>query len=243
MAKYCWILAFLFIHTHVFSQTDTHAGWLANFNTTRLGGKWSLHSDFQFRSTDGYAKWQSILLRTGLNYHLNKRSIATIGYAYIPNRAGNAGLYKLMAEHRVWQQFIYNQPLKRTAGLQHRFRFEERWIPQVLNNGNALEKNGDFFATRFRYFFRTIIPWKQQSAAFSHGFFNAVQNEIFLHTSGKEKLNGKTFDQNRMYLALGYRLSPKLDLETGYLWQYTDRKNPAANVNNHVAQLAIYTRL
>jgi len=225
------------------AQTKINSGWLANFNTIKFSSHWSLHSDFQFRSTDGYGTFQTILLRTGVNYHAGKRSVITAGYAYIPNRSGISGNYKLLAEHRLWQQYMYNQPIKNRISLQHRFRFEERWIPVAEWNGNDLEKGDEIFATRFRYFFRTIIPWKIDKDAFSKGFFTGLQNEVFLNTSAKDKLNGKHFDQNRFYLSIGYRMSKQIDLETGYLWQYSDRKLPNENINNHVAQLAIYTRL
>ncbi len=236
-------LLLLCICSAALAQTSFHSGWLASFNTIKLSGKWSLHADFQFRSTDSYAKWQTILLRTGINYQAGKRSIITAGYAYIPNRAGLSGQYGLLAEHRLWQQFIYNQALSKRISLQHRLRFEERWIPvPKIANGN-LGSDDNIFATRLRYFFRTILPWHNDGKAFTKGFFTGIQNELFLHTSNKQKLNGRTFDQNRLYFSAGYRLSKQFDVEAGYLWQYSDRRQPSANSHNHVAQLAFYSRL
>jgi hypothetical protein len=72
------------------------------------------------------------------------------------------------------------------------------------------------------------------------GIFAALQNEVFLNLQHKDQLNGKVFDQNRAYLALGYRFSKKFDLEAGYLNQAI--RGASVNTSNNVIQLALYTR-
>ena len=68
-----------------------------------------------------------------------------------------------------------------------------------------------------------------------------MQNEIFLNVQNKDKINNSLFDQNRVYAALGYRFSPKIDVGAGYMNQST---NGATNdVSNNIVQLALYTRL
>ena len=74
--------------------------------------------------------------------------------------------------------------------------------------------SGNLFANRFRYFNRAIISLKKQKP-FVKGAFAAVQNEVFLNIGDKSAVNGKFFDQNRLYLAAGYRFSPKFDGEIG----------------------------
>jgi hypothetical protein len=70
--------------------------------------------------------------------------------------------------------------------------------------------------------------------------FAALQNELFFNVQNKKQLNGSLFDQNRAYLALGYRVSKSFDIEAGYLNQAIKGAN--ANTVNNVAQLALYTR-
>jgi len=53
-------------------------------------------------------------------------------------------------------------------------------------------------------------------------------------------VNGKTFDQNRFYVALGYRIS-KIDMELGYMNQYT--KTASGSITNNIGQFAVYKRL
>ena len=104
-----------------------------------------------------------------------------------------------------------------------------------------LKRDGSLYANRIRYFIRNVIPLQHQKA-FSKGLFAALQNEVFVNIGNKANVNGKYFDQNRLYLALGYRINPSFDLETGYLNQYINGRNNSF-INNHVWQLAGYLRL
>ncbi|MNR03834.1 hypothetical protein D3C85_1197500 [compost metagenome] len=70
--------------------------------------------------------------------------------------------------------------------------------------------------------------------------FAALQNELLFNIQNKEQLNGSLFDQNRAYLAVGYRVSKSFDIEAGYLNQRIKGANN--NTVNNVAQLALYTR-
>lgn len=215
------------------------SGWLASFNTFGLNKKLSLHFDAQLRSNDELAAVQTVLLRPGLNVHLSKTVVLSGGYAFIANRRTAGSLSNLLAEHRIWQQATINQKLKNIS-IAHRFRFEERFLPKAKVVNNELETDGFDQAFRIRYFLRSIIPFNKQ-ATFSKGFFLALQNEVFLNTGNKSAVNGKSFDQNRLYGAVGYRLPNKLDLEAGYMNQYTTTRT--SFTNNHIVQLAVYKRL
>jgi len=227
--------------TLLVAQQNLHTGWLASFNTFSLSNKWSAHLDVQLRSTDELSQVQTLLFRTGINYHLNKKQVLTAGYAYIPNRYVSGDNNELLAEHRLWQQFIQLQPVNKLS-IQHRFRFEERFIPKPAVDNEGLYADEYLFATRFRYFVRSVIPLTRQTGSFEKGMFTALQNELFLNATHLDVVNGKTFDQNRLYLALGYRLVKQFDIEAGYMWQFVERKEGLGTTNNNIAQLALYWR-
>ena len=218
----------------------TFNGWLAANNTFRVNQKFSVHLDVQARSTDQLEYLNTFIFRPGLNWHFRKNMIATVGYGLIQNRRTNAGVSGYAPEQRIWQQLIINH----NAGfipIQHRFRLEQRFISQTMVEDNDLKVSGNTFANRIRYFNRAVIPFNG-SKPFVKGLFGALQNEVFLNLGDKSAVNGKFFDQNRLYLALGYRLSAKFDLEAGYLNQYVSGSND--NVSRaHILQLAAYLRL
>lgn len=231
----------LFPLAGVWAQVATQTGWLASFNTFKLNQKWSVHLDVQWRSTDDVEQLQTFLFRPGINYHLKKNQVITAGYAYIPNRYVSLEDNALLAEHRIWQQYIINQPIGVSA-IQHRFRLEERFVPIPVTKDGDLMTNDYAFSSRVRYFARTVLPLAKIGKAFEKGWFAALQNELFLNLTNQENVNGETFDQNRLYGAIGYRVAKGFDIEAGYMWQFVNRREGLQNINNNIGQLAFYWR-
>lgn len=230
------ILILLLHNAHAQTQ---FSGWLATFNTVKVGKKTSIHSDFQWRSGDDIKFTQTLLLRAGLNYHLTKKSTLTAGYAFIHNYRSMGAVDGYVPEHRIWEQFIYSHKLCR-VNISHRFRLEQRFLSRTVVDNNELINDGTAYANRFRYFIRNILPLNNQPI-FYKGAFIALQNEVFFNLGNKANVNGKTFDQNRFYGAVGYRFSKQFDLEAGYMNQYINGRTN--DVNNHIVQIAAYIRL
>ena len=234
-----FILLLLFCLSLTTRAQTQFSGWLASFNTFKLNNHLSLHFDGQLRSTDQWQQVGTILLRPGLNFRLNKTITFTGGYALVLGRRNVSGLSSLLPEHRIWQQAIVNQKVKNIT-VAHRLRFEERFLPRPKVGNNVLKADGHDQAFRLRYFIRTVFPL-QPTASFTQGSHLALQNEVFLNTGNKTAVNGKAFDQNRLYGAIGHRFAGKMDVELGYLNQYTETRT--AFTNNHIVQLAVYKRL
>lgn len=233
---FCAFCLFSF-NNEVLAQTQ-HSGWIFSLNTIKLNDKFSLHAEGQLRITDNADQVQTIILRPGLNYHINKSLVVTGGYAFIPNRRTIGNTASLLSEHRIWQQLLYNQKIS-TVSIAHRLRLEQRFIPKARLSGNELDTNGYDKAYRLRYFIRNIVPLVKQET-FNKGWFVALQNEVFLNIGDKSAVNGRVFDQNRIYGAIGYRVSNKFDVEAGYLNQYS--KTRSSFTNNHAFQIAFYRK-
>jgi hypothetical protein len=235
-------ITMLVISTTVNAQTqNTFSGWSAAFFTYKLNDKFSIHFDGQARTTDELKDIQSFIIRPGLNYHIKENMIATVGYAYIGNYRSVMDIDGWVPEHRIWEQFIINQKFSlynRSVTLQHRFRLEQRFMGQPIIDQNELITDSYDFAQRLRYFARSIVPLSG-TTNFSKGAFVALQNEVFVNLENAP--NDSFFDQNRTYLALGWRVNPKFDIEAGYMNQYILGKNN--NTMNNIVQLAAYVRL
>lgn len=216
------------------------SGWVASFNSFKVGRELSIHLDVQARSTDKVENLSAFLFRPGINWHFRHNMIASAGYGYILNRRNTNNITGYLPEHRIWEQFIVNHPLNFVA-VSHRFRLEQRFISKAVTENNELKAEGNLFANRIRYFTRGVIPFNGKKG-FQQGMFGALQNELFVNLGDKSAVNGKAFDQNRFYTAVGYRFSKKFDIETGYLNQYVSGRNKTFT-NNHVIQLAGYLRL
>lgn len=238
------LVAFLSLFASaLYAQTvNQNTGWFMFLNSTKFNDKWGMHFDLQVRSDNNWDRLRNLLVRPGVTYYINKNSNATVGYLFTQTYLPDVGVLSIngfdafwpkttLTEHRIWQQYIYNHQPWKGAALSHRFRLEQRFIERQTD---------DLFSQRLRYFFRLVQPLKKQEGAFTKGVFAAVQNELFFNLQNKEQLNGSLFDQNRAYLAVGYRVSKSFDIEAGYLNQAIKGAN--ANTVNNVAQLALYTR-
>ncbi|QPH41846.1 DUF2490 domain-containing protein [Pedobacter endophyticus] len=208
-----------------------NSGWFMFLNNTKFNEKWGLQFDVQVRSADDWKYVRNTLVRPALQYFINDKNNVALGYLWQTTQsqsatAGNSFLH----EHRIFEQYIFTHKLSSILA-SHRVRVEQRFI------GRA---NEDVFAQRFRYFFRLVQPLQKVESGFTKGAFVALQNEVFLNFQNKDKINNSVFDQNRAYLALGYRFSKKFDIEAGYLNQAV--KNTNNHTNNSIAQLALYTR-
>jgi hypothetical protein len=230
------IASFCFISLNAQTQ---FSGWLAAFNTFKTGKKTSIHNDIQWRSSDELKHTQTLLLRGGLNIHVTKQLTVTGGYAYIHNRRVINNISGYAPEHRLWEQLLYSHKLKNIFS-SHRLRLEQRFISKSFEQDGELENEGSVYANRLRYFIRNVFPFKRETT-FTKGMFAALQNEVFVNFGNTANVNGKFFDQNRLYLAVGYRLHSTFDIEAGYLNQYISGKGTFTN--NHIMQLAGYIRL
>lgn len=219
MKSLFWIVA-VCISLDICAQNDrvndfNNTNWLQTFNTISLNKKWSLHLEYQWRREEGVKHWQQSLLRIGANYKLNENITAHLGYGWIETFSygdhpiANNGTFP---EHRIYEQLSFRQPINRWT-FSHRFRIEQRWLGRVVA-GTDREIEGWNYLHRFRYHFRAQHPFWAKG---DQQFYGAAADEIFIGAGKKVGVN--IFDQNRIFLLLGYKLNKKLSLEAGYFNQ------------------------
>ena len=216
----------------LYAQTQhQNSGWFMFLNNTKFNDKWGLQFDVQLRSGDDWGYVRNTLVRPALQYFINDKNNVALGYLWQTTDMHQIGSSQnLFHEHRIFEQYIYSHKIK-SVFASHRFRVEQRFI------GRSGE---DVFSQRFRYFVRLIQPLQKTQPTFTKGPFVALQNEVFLNLQNKDKINNSVFDQNRLYLAAGYRFSKQFDLEAGYMNQAS--KGLTNNTVNNIIQLAVYTR-
>lgn len=192
-----------------------YLNWLQTFNTISLNKKWSLHLEYQWRRHNGLKHWQQSLLRAGVNYRLHENIAAHLGYGWVETfpygdyPIASAGTFP---EHRIYEQLTLRQPAGKWT-FTHRFRIEQRWLGK-LKAGTDREIEGWTFQHRFRYQFRTQYPFRIKG---DRQFYAVAADEIFIG-AGKH-LGVNIFDQNRIFLLLGFRLNNKFSAEAGYMNQ------------------------
>ncbi len=193
------LLFFLFSGTAT-AQQDEFGNWLMYFGTNKFSEKWSLHSEVQYRNhTLAPVNIEQLLLRTGINYHVAKNMMVTMGYGYIASHDFESEQTAPESkEHRIFQQLILINKISRLK-FEHRYRIEQRWV-------------NDDYRNRLRYRLMVFVPINNKTIS-PGTFFIGAYNELFVNTEQT------FFDRNRLYGALGYQFSKSLQGQVGYLRQ------------------------
>lgn len=213
---------FLFLMNFLsFAQSPSGAigKWLMCFNQTRMNDKWSMHAEAQYRSFEITPNTEQLLLRGGINYHINNSAFASIGYAYITNYAFDKEQLPgvQVSENRIWQQFLMRNNLGRCL-FEHRYRLEQRWM-QSNNNTRYLD--------RIRYLLRVTVPLNKKEIE-KNTLFLSFYDELFIN------LSAIPYDRNRLYGAIGYQFLPNANIQLGYLAQTVNTRT------KHYLQAAVF---
>jgi len=210
--------------------------WLGYFNQTRFTKRSGLWLDLHLRLTDDFIKQiNQTIVRAGYTYYLSDQVRLTEGYAYV-TQYGLTSEAPDAPEHRPWQQIQWVEK-KNGFNLMQWFRIEERFKSKIESN----ELSGDYdFNWRFRYNFALTLPLVGKSvvAKTPFLFFN---DEIHIN-AGKHIVNNY-FDQNRLFLGLGYQFTSHLNAHLGYM--YVFQQLPAGNkyVNINAIRLFVFHNL
>ena len=213
----------LFASSFATAQDSDFRNWgVLNVNQ-KLSDRFSLSSDYQYRTFEDVDQLNQLLLRAGVGYNLSENNNTVLmGYAYVLTRvpAGEDD-YRSFGENRFYQQFNTKHNVQRLS-LNHRFRFEERLMNQDI-----------FF--RFRYQLTATLPLNKPTLQ-KDAWFLKASNELFLNA-----IKHNNFDRNRLLFTAGYVVSPKLTVEAGYMKQHvqhaqTNHFQLGVTINNPITK-------
>ena len=167
------------------------------------------------------------LIRPGLGYALTDQSTVWLGYAHAWNELpDNTDIQ----EDRIWEQYMWSgkTPL---GAFTSRSRLEQRW-----------QANGSDTGSRFRQFFKFSWP-----ISFLPGVDFVVWDEVFVNLNntdwGPKLQSHQGFDQNRGFVGFGYRFTPEIKTEIGYMNQYIDVHSSSNNRMNNIFSVWLFIDL
>ena len=194
LSQPCHLLLFTLLLTafNVSSQSSEYGNWMVYAINGRINQRWELVGDYQYRNYNSFGDLQQILLRTALQYDVTSKFSVGTGYtfSYVENYVDDKKRDAI--EHRFTQQFIH-KTISGKVSLAQRLRVEERFI-------------SDLFSLRFRY----ALAGKYWFGEKKH-WCVSVWDEIFVNAKSLD------YDQNRLFVGVGYRFSDHFRIETGNL--------------------------
>ncbi len=204
--------------------------WLGYFNQTRITKKSGLWIDLHWRLTDDFVDRTGLTIaRIGYIYYLTDVVRLTTGYAHITQYGINNN--PNVPEHRPWQQIQWFEKKNRFIMMQY-LRVEERF----RRNVEAGELTNDYsFNWRFRYNISFTIPLKGKTIEPKTPFV-FLNDEIHINAGKNIRVN--YFDQNRLFLGLGYQFTSHLNAQLGYM--YVFQQLPEVNKYVHIDAIRFF---
>ncbi len=183
--------------------------WGGYYSNIILNEKWSVNSDFQFRTKDWYEHNSQALARTGLSRKINDKVNVTVGVAHFRFYYSDVAT---RGEWRPWQEIALTEKYKKLKVIQ-RFRIEERFN-QKLKSGEPI--NDYTYNWRFRYKFDLQFPLASKN---EKALYLTLGNEIMINAGKEIKYN--YFDQDRLSAGLNIELNKNFTLQPQfiYIWQ------------------------
>ncbi len=186
---------------------------------------WWMEGQVRFREccNSEFALNQS-LIRPGLGYALTDQSTVWVGYARVGNFFPD---HTDIQENRIWEQYMWSgkTPL---GAFTSRSRLEQRF-----------QENGGDTGGRFRQFFRFSWPIPFLPAidfvVWDEAFVNLYQTDW-----GPKLQSHQGLDQNRGFVGVGYRISPEIRTEIGYLNQYIQTHTIANDRMNNIISVTLF---
>ena len=206
-----------------------HNVWLCYFGDARLAGRWGVHTEFQYRRTNGLSDPQQYFYRAGVNYYLTKDVLLTAGAVYLLSLPyGDYPEPGRTFERRTYQLVSLTQHAGR-LGLTHRYIQDQRWL-------RAEGEERYLFENRSRY--RAQLKLALTKPTLGPGTLYALaSDEIFV--SYGQHVAANIFNQNRLYGGLGFQCSEALTVEVSYLNQVVQHDDGVVFERNHTGQVSL----
>lgn len=192
----------------IFSTTDA-------FETDNGPSRWRYWFDGQARYFDIGSGINQYVLRPGVGYDVSENMSVWAGYGYFHSRTASG---ETVTENRFWQQLSWNVAQMGGGELSMRARLEERSI-----------SSGDDLGLVLRYMAKYVRPIGD-----SKGIDLIFSLEPFFKLTDTDWGGDAGLGQLRTVIGVGWKLTPKFGIETGYMNQFILRDN-AEDLMNHLA--------
>lgn len=216
--------------------------WYMYFGDHKVSDHWGVHLEAQWRRSGWGEGPQQLLLRTGLNYHFSPQVFATIGYCFVETYPyGEFPVKATFPENRLWEQLQIKTQTGRFEWV-NRLRLEQRFsqLPVLDNTTSAYEPGDAVYTNRMRILNRVSVPFSGKSIE-DKSMYATMYDEVMVNFG--KNVGANTFDQNRLYFALGYRIPKVGRLEAGYMYHTIFKADGVRVEQNHTLQVGLFSNI
>ena len=187
--------------------------WSLIFVNHELSDKWAASMQFENRLRDNASDVDKRIYKPAGYYQFTDTLQLGVGYKYVMKK-GSAD------EQDPWQELFFRPVSGGKLSWVHQFRWEQR-------TGSSI----DGVVNRLRYLVHIRRPLGE-----SGKYYGVAQEAVRFNAASKDTGPVDGFEQSRLYFGVGRKVTPKMNIEVGYLWNY-QRIRDANNLSNHVLRL------
>ncbi|SHI95327.1 Protein of unknown function [Hymenobacter daecheongensis DSM 21074] len=206
-------------------RDENAIGWYVYEGDHKLGPRWRIHTEYQWRRVGFIRDWQQSLARLGAGYQLRPRLVLGGGYTHLTTHVygdyPTADTGVPFPEHRAYQDAQLSDTLGRLT-LGQRVRLEQRWIGQLPETGGRAVQHWQY-QSRIRYQLAATLPLQGPRLDAGEWYLTGF-DEVFL--SFGRHVGSSVFNQNRLAGGVGFQVRDNFRLELLYLNQITQHAAP-----------------
>lgn len=209
--------------------------WYGYYNTLKFNENWSLNSEIQNRQFYNPTAQHQLVFRSNLERKLIGDWNASAGLTFFLQNPNNPNSESKLTVPELRPDFGFSNKQKLGfVTLSHRYKVEARFFHDA-NNGELV--GGYRFSNfRLRYQFGLDFPlWKQEE---KEKLVLKIKDEIMFNAGSKVVKNA--FDQNRIYLAVNYKLNNSYAVEVGYMNWFQQQKSGTDFYNRDILRFSLF---
>lgn len=209
--------------------------WYGYYNNLKFNENWSLNSEIQERQFYNPTAQHQLVFRSNLERKVFGDWKASVGMTFFlqnpntPNSESNLSVPEL----RPNIGFSNKQKLG-FVSINHRYKAEARFFHDVENEKLVGGYRFSNFRLRYQLGLDFLI-WKNEK---QQAFIAKIKDEIMFNIGSKIIKN--TFDQNRIYLAINYKLNNSYAVELGYMNWFQQQKSGTDFYNRDILRFSLF---
>lgn len=232
------LVSFLLISKFSFAQKKVENQqliWYGYYNSLKFNESWSLYNEIQERQFYNPTAQHQLVFRSNLERKLIENWNTSVGMTLFFQNPNNPNSESNLTVPELRPDIGFNN--KQKLGfmtINHRYKAEARFFHDIENE--KLVSGFRFSNIRLRYQLGLDFSLLKKEA--KEKIILKVKDEIMFNVGNKIVKN--IFDQNRIYVALYYKLNASYALEVGYMNWFQQQKTGTDFYNRDILRLSIF---
>ena len=232
------LLSFLLIPKFSFAQKVVEKQqliWFGYYNSLKFNENWSLHSEIQERQFYNPTAQHQLVFRSNLEKKLIDNWNASVGMTLFLQNPNNPNSESNLTVPELRPDIGFNN--KQKLGfmtINHRYKAEARFFHDLENEKLV----GGFRFSNIRLRYQLGLDFPLLKIAEKEKLILKVKDEIMFNVGNKIVKN--TFDQNRIYLGLNYKVNADYAIELGYMNWFQQQKSGTNFYNRDILRASIF---